>query len=127
MSKEPEEVKSALDGVDLSRMTTEELIELKDAIMARARTEVGPKGFNPSMLATPDMFDPWLSLIQPVDWVSLAFRRLSLAVLTGGLGLTSAGLFRTEAGAGYGSVVLLAAGLSAVWFVVDMFRRPHTD
>lgn len=116
----------APESLDLSKLSTEQLAELKDAIMARARAEVGPRGFNPIMMATDELVNPWDMIANWWDAIILSFRRLGLAILTSGLGLTAAGLYGTDAGQAWAPFAMGGAAIGAVWFVADMIRTPKS-
>ena len=113
------------EEADLSELTIEQLTELRNAIVAKARKRVGPEGFEPLMMATEDT-NWWDYLSDPADRIArainIASQRISLAVLTFGLGLTSAGLYNSQRGANYAGIALAGAGISAAWFVIAMFR-----
>lgn len=114
------------EAMDLSKMSVEQLSELKEAIMARAGEKVGPEGFNPIMMQTGGDIDSFSAVSQPWDYLiqvlNMSFRRIALSLTTVGLGLTAANLYGTQAGAAYGPAALVAAGASAVWFILDMVR-----
>ncbi|MEW5923864.1 MAG: hypothetical protein AB1746_07750 [Candidatus Zixiibacteriota bacterium] len=115
------------DEIDLAGLTDEELEVLKDAIISRSKKQVGPEGFNPTMMETNgSLFDPLALYGYPADLISqimnLAFRRISLAILTAGLGFLTAGLYQAPMGVKYAGISLAATAVSAIWFVVDMVR-----
>jgi hypothetical protein len=121
-----------LENLDLSQMSIEQLTELKNAIIAQANKKIGPEGFNPIMMATQDAFDsytwstlpwstlPWENLFRSIN---MAVRRISLALTTAGLGITASSFCGSQGNSTYAPLALAAAGISAVWFVVDMMRK----
>lgn len=130
------------DDIDLSQLSVEQLRELKDAIVSRARERVGPEGFNPIMMATThdgDLFGTTEDWVQdPRDWVILvarviyalinvASRRVSLAVASSGAALAASHLYATEGGARFAGVGLLVAAVFGIWLVAELARpAPRT-
>jgi hypothetical protein len=121
------------EEMDLNQLTIEELSELKDSIMARARESIGPAGFNPIMMDTGDGGNPMDWYTDPPDWftdfmdslvqvVNLASRRLSLAIMTVGMGVIGVTAGGTERGNAYGTIALGATAALGVWFIVEMTR-----
>jgi hypothetical protein len=114
------------ESMDLSKMSVDQLKELKEAIMARAGEKVGPEGFSPIMMQTGGDIDSFSTVSQPWDYLSqvinIAFRRIALSLTTVGLGLTAANLYGTQGGAAYAPAALVGAGVSAAWFILDMVR-----
>src|SRR6476660_7101672 len=121
------------DEINLSQLSIEQLKELKNAILTRARDRIGPEGFNPIMQDSTDgdLFgntEDWVT--DPRDWVILvarifyslinvASRRVSLAIAASGAAFTGTQLLGTN-GAAYGRPALLVAAALGVWLVVDL-------
>jgi len=125
------------EEMDLSKLTMEQLRELKDAIVARASDRVGPEGFNPIMQGTDD-FSGWASFTgdpftDPRSWwinvaqfvytlINVASRRVGLAIAFSGAALAASHLYTTDAGSRYGGAMLGAAALFGVLMLIDMAR-----
>ena len=120
------------EAMDLSKMSIEQLTDLKNAIIAQANKKIGPEGFNPIMMATQDQFGSFTWASQPpwdylAQTLNIAMRRISLAITTAGLGITGASLLGVQGSSTYATIALSAAGVSALWFVLDMLRKGVTN
>jgi hypothetical protein len=115
------------DAMDLSKLTIEELNELKEAILARAGRQVGPQGFDPVMQGTQDGTDWWDWIEEVIDnfsqVVSNAARLISLAVISVGAAITGAQLSASVRGSTYAGAALIVGAVFGAWFVVEMFRK----
>lgn len=116
------------ENIDMSKLTVEELLKLKDAILEHARHTVDPTGtgFNPIMQGTMEGAGTWDWVAQ--DWrqwieevenlinvVSLGWRGVVLGILAGTAGIAAAQLYTTESGSRYAGATLLVAAGFAVW------------
>lgn len=113
--------------MDLSKLTVQQLIELREAIMARVQSELGGPGApGPifAMATTDDEFwNPWDLVARYLDQfilvIDAAFRRVALGILTVGSALASANFYASEANTTLGIVLLAASGVFGLWFVGD--------
>jgi hypothetical protein len=115
------------EAMDLSKLTIEQLQELKDAILARAGRQVGPQGFDPVMQESDGGSNWWDWIEQIVDELSwavfIAARFISLAIISVGAAITGAQLYASERGSAYAGAALIVGAVFGVWFVVEMFRK----
>ena len=125
------------EAIDLTKLSVEELDDLRKAILDRARKMVDPlsTGFNPIMMATTpgegifrtddvaiDWRDWWERFASIGDIVSISFRRISLAVVTAGGSIAASHMLTNAASEGYGKATLGVSAILGAWFVVDMVR-----
>src|ERR1700693_5675423 len=96
------------EKIDMSKLSVEELLQLKEAILARARHTVDAQntGFNPIMMATngngsdtqDGEFDWWTWSEEVISLISQISQQVSLGILTAGTAVASAGLFSSQLG-----------------------------
>jgi hypothetical protein len=129
------------EAIDLSKLSVDELDELRKAILARARKMVDPlsTGFNPIMMATTpgegifstddvaiDWRDWWERFADIGDIVAISFRRLSLALIAAGGAIASSHMLANSDSARFGVGTLAVSAALGAWFVIDMVRTGST-
>jgi hypothetical protein len=120
--------------LDLTQLSGEEILQLRDSIMARARRTVDPdeRGFDPLMMSEEgsDFFGSedlssrfgWNWNIQVVDAFSRASRRLGLAVISAGTAIAASNMFASPAAAPFARITLALSAIFGAWFVMAMLR-----
>ena len=111
----------------LSDAKVQELNEIREAIMSRARRTVDPNGtgFDAVMMSDDSSFfntdedDPrdWLEWGERfLSIVSLVSQRVSLAIASAGFAIAGATMIGTERGGSLGLVSMAVAGVFGAWF-----------
>ena len=112
---------------NLSDSQIQELNEIREAIMSRARRTVDPDGtgFDAFMLSDDGSFfntddgDPldWLDWGERfISTISLVSQRVSLAIASAGFAIAGATIVGTERGGSLGLASMAVAGVFGVWF-----------
>jgi hypothetical protein len=119
--------------LDLSELTADEMRQLREQIMARARQFVDPNGigFDALMQDASDDGDPYFTTDDVTfrdwwDWVQQIVRvigegstRVGLGVMAAGGAIAASHLYTTESGSRYGGIALGVSAVFAAWFVVS--------
>jgi hypothetical protein len=117
------------EKMDMSKLTVEELLQLKDAILARARRTVDAQGtgFNPIMMASGDsssntqdgeLPDWWQWIEDATEILAQISQQVSLAVLAGATAIAGGILYNSQSGERYAGATLAVAAVLGVSYVV---------
>lgn len=121
-------------SLDLSKLSADEILQLRDRIMAEARSKIDPQGtgFDPvmertddgSFFSTDDMaFKDWWDWVeQVVRTISDGLTRVALGLSAGGLAIAASNMYGSAAGSRYADITLGAAGVMGAWFLVAAVR-----
>ena len=118
--------------LDLSRLSPDDMRELREAIMARARTFVDPNGigFDAVMKASDDG-DPYFNTDDVTfrdwwDWVQQVVRvigegstRVGLGVMAAGGAIAASHMYTSQLGSQYAGLTLAVSAVLGTWFVVS--------
>lgn len=116
---------------ELSKMSPEELDQLRDMIMARAHSTMDPNalGLDVLMQSTDDMswfttddvsFRDWLDWVtQMVRVISDSSTRVGAGILAAGGAVAASNLYATEAGSRFASLTLAVSAAFGLWFVAS--------
>jgi len=119
------------EGLDLSKLSTDEIHKLKDAILERARKTVDPAGtgFDMLMMTTDDgdffptdditIKDWWNWIERVINVISVASTRLGVGVIAAGGAIAASHMFGSEGGSHYARITLGVSAVFALWFVVS--------
>jgi hypothetical protein len=117
-------------GLDLSTLSADEIHQLRDAIVDRARQTVDPHGtgFDMRMMGTDDdlfttddmtMADWWTWVERVATAVSEGATRVGIGVIAAGGAIAASHMFGSPEGSRYASLTLGVSGAFALWFVAS--------